>query len=151
MKVLRTASVAAVLVGMAGLSAPASANGAGHYSGTATIDCFGCGDSFGIASLSFTGVYNGYAVVSGPASATYTVNEPAVGPACVVTGTAVGSVTGTLNLTFAWTRIGAAALVTTAGDINGASAAAFRVTSPSGIPCGASNVTADVQGAIAGA
>ena len=152
MKILRSAIIAAGVAATTAMTfSPASADpGAVAFSGTATIACFGCGDSTGTATLQGEGATAGRGVVSGSASATFTVNEPAVGPACVVTGTATGSVTGAINVTFGWTRVGATAVITTNGEITGAGAAAFHVTSPSGIPCGASNVTADVAGAVAG-
>ena len=112
------------------------------FTAIARIDCFGCGDSQGTAHLDIIG--------GGTAEATYTVNEPAIGPACVVTGTASGSTTGAINVTFSWTRVGATALITTGGEIEGAGVAAFHVTEPSGIPCGATNVVAEVVGAVGG-
>jgi hypothetical protein len=147
---LRTAVVvAAAASSIAMISTPVNAAGAGAYTGTANIDCFGCGVSTGTACLNLTGVYNGYVAVNGQACATYTVNEPA-GVTCVVTGSASGTVTGVVNVSFNWTRVGATAVITTSGDINGAGVAAFVVTSPVGNPCGGA-VTAQVAGVIVGA
>lgn len=145
--ILRTTTVVAALASALAGSPSVSAQDAGHYQGPANINCFGCGISSGTASLTFTGYYNGYAVVNGPAFASYTVVETP--SQCPVTGSATGTVVGAVNVVFNWTRVGATAVVTTSGDINGGSVAVFAVTSPVGNPCGGP-VQALVQGAVAG-
>ena len=114
----------------------------GAFSGNARIACFGCGVSNGTASLQFLPLL-------ASATATYTVNEP-VGATCVITGSASGTVTGAVNVSFNWTRVGATAVITTTGDVNGAGVAGFVVTSPVGNPCGGA-VTAQVAGVVTGA
>jgi hypothetical protein len=153
--------MAAALAGATALgTTPASAAGAGAFVGTAVIACFGCGTSTGTAALCWIGAYTGppptvglgcSAVVTGSpnVTATYTVQEDG-GVNCVITGTATGTTTGAVDVAFNWTRVGAVAVISTTGDINGAGVAAFVVTSPVGLPCGA-RVQAQVVGAIAGA
>lgn len=123
------------------------ANGGGRngaaFTGEAAINCFGCGVSTGTADLTVISTGG-----MGSAFATYTVFES---PAqCPVTGSATGSTTGSVVVDFNWTRVGATAVITTTGDINGGGVAAFAVTNPLGNPCGGP-VTAAVVGAIAGA
>jgi hypothetical protein len=162
-KALRMLGLAATLTAsMAVSTTSASATGgAGTFVGTASINCFGCGDSAGTAKLCVTGVK----VVAGPVAivdpcvtaatggagnvtASYTVHED-TGAGCVVSGTASGTTTGAVNVAFNWTRVGAVAVISTTGDINGAGVAAFVVTSPAGLPCGGA-VSALVVGALAG-
>jgi hypothetical protein len=138
--ILRSAVIAAglatsVMVGMTGATADP---GAGVFTGSANINCFGCGTSNGKAHLDVTGT------VSGGVDATFTVNEPAA--TCPVQGSATGSTTGAVTVNFVWTRLGATAVITTTGQINGAGVAAFVVV---GLPCGGP-VTATVAGALAG-
>lgn len=117
------------------------------FLGTANIACFGCGTSSGTASLSATGVAHGGVIVGGAVNATYTVVEDNDPTTCVISGTATGTTTGAVSVSFNWTRVGAVAVITTSGDINGAGLAAFVVTSPAGIPC-RSAVTAAVTGFV---
>jgi hypothetical protein len=148
--ILRTAVVAAgMATALATSMMPANAAGAVVFTGTADIACFGCGTSSGTAELTGVGVTTGGGAVNGSAHASYTVQEDA-GVNCVITGTASGTVTGSVNVSFNWTRVGAVAVISTTGDINGAGVAAFVVTSPVGLPCGA-HVSATVVGAVAGA
>lgn len=156
MKILRSAIlVASVAASLATTVMPASAAGAGAFIGTAHINCFGCGTSPGTASLTVEGASTaapGTAIVSTTpnVTATYTAVEDNDPTTCVISGTATGSTTGAVTVSFNWTRVGAAAVITTSGDINGAGAAVFVVTSPAGIPC-RSAVDAVVVGALAGA
>ncbi len=122
-------------------------SGAAAFTGNAHINCFGCGSSTGTASLSVAGIV-GTTFVDGSESASFTVVE-GTGPTCVISGSASGSATGALNLSFTWTRLGAVAVVTTVGDIDGAGLATFVVTSPVGNPCGRS-ADVSVVGSIAG-
>lgn len=150
--ILRSAIVAAGAAStmIAGMT-PASAapGGAVAFTGTANISCFGCpGTPSGTASLTGVGVTLDAQVVNGSATANYTVTEP-TDETCVVTGTANGSVTGAIDVSFNWIRVGATAVITTTGDVNGAGVAVFVVTSPVGNPCGGA-VTATVAGAVAG-
>jgi len=150
--ILRSAIVAAGAAStmIAGMT-PASAapGGVVAFTGTASIGCFGCpGPRPGTAVLSGTGVTLEGNVISGTANATYTVTDPA-DVTCVITGSATGSVTGAINVGFTWLRVGATAVITTTGEVNGAGAAVFVVTSPVGNPCGGP-VTATVVGAVAG-
>jgi hypothetical protein len=149
--ILRSAVLAAsVAATVAGGMTPASAavGDAVAFVGTAHINCFGCGDSTGTASLTGVGVAGG-AVVNGAAHASYSVNESAASPGCVISGTASGSVTGAIAVQFNWSRVGAVAVISTTGDIDGTGVAAFAVTSPAGNPCGGA-VDAVVAGAIVG-
>ena len=155
MKILRNVVLAAAVAGATAMTGtPANAAGAGVFTGVASINCFGCGVSNGSADLWVTGVVGTTpaAAVQGVtppnAKATFSVTE--IPSQCPVTGSAVGVVTGAVNVGFSWTRVGATAVITTTGDINGGGAAAFAVTSPVGNPCGGA-VTAQVVGAVAGA
>ena len=153
--ILRSAILAAGLASSVAISmTPASATppatgGVVVFSGTAAIDCFGCGVSQGTAELTGSGVVGTNVVTNGSAHADYSVSELNVSPACVITGSASGTVTGAINVAFNWTRVGATAVITTTGDITGAGVAGFAVTAPVGIPCGGP-VTADVAGVVAG-
>jgi hypothetical protein len=145
LKILRTAIiVASVAAAVATTSTPASAAAVVAFAGTATIDCFGCGDSQGTAELTGAGSVAGNV---GSAHADYTVHE-GTGTDCVISGTAEGGVTGALNVSFNWNRVGAVALINTTGDVNGSGTAAFVVTGPAGLPCGAHNLTALVAGEV---
>ena len=153
-KILRRIGLAAAVTASVGMgSAPASAEGAGAFTGTANINCFGCGVSSGTADLCVTGYVLGQPVVGvcitggRNATATYTVTE--IPSQCPVTGSATGVVTGAVNVSFSWTRIGETAVITTTGDIDGGGTAKFAVTSPVGNPCGGP-VTASFAGAVAG-
>jgi hypothetical protein len=148
-RIIRSAVLAGVAVsGIAlGTTGPAYAQGAGAFTGTAQINCFGCGSSAGTASLKVSGEVNGQAVTQGNVNATYTVSEASA--TCPAVGSANGSFSGAVNGTFTWTRVGATAVLTTAGDIKGAGIAAFAVKSPVGLPCGGP-VTAEVAGTVAG-
>jgi hypothetical protein len=145
---LTVATLASALVAVP--PATAATTGALLFSGTAHISCFGCGGSTGTAALSFTGA-KGTFVSSGSASAYYTVNEPP-GNACLLTGSATGTVSGFVNVSFAWNRVGALAVVTTTGDFDGSGVAEFVVASPGlpSIPCGGP-VDASLAGALVGA
>jgi hypothetical protein len=131
------------------------------FTGTAHINCFGCGTSTGTATLS--GVDPGIGVPDGElddlavesATATYTVQEDP-GVSCVITGSADGTTKGELTeVTFHWLRVGATAVITTTGEITGAGVAAFVVTDGPGglpklgVPCGGP-VDATVAGSVAG-
>lgn len=121
--------------------------GTAEFDGTAHIDCFACGTSSGTASLSALGVWLNGQPISGPVDATFTAfGSPGT---CPVTGTASGSTTGAVNVNFNWTRLGAVAVITTSGDINGFGVATFTVTEPIGVPCGGP-VDATVAGVITG-
>jgi hypothetical protein len=126
---------------------PCPLGSAAQFTGTAAISCFGCGDSAGTASLTVVGAVRG-SVTSGSAFASYTVHE-ATGAACVISGTADGTLTGAINGSFSWMRVGALAVISTAGDIDGQGIAAFAITSPIGNPCGGA-VIAEVGGLIGG-
>jgi hypothetical protein len=158
-KLVRTFGLVAAVAASVGLSTPsASAAGAAVivFQGTAHINCFGCGTSTGTASLGGTGVRSSNLAAApemGAATASYTVQEDA-GVSCVVTGSADGTVTGFVNVTFHWLRVGALAVITTAGDVTGAGVAGFEVKGPDGnpllgVPCGGP-VDANVAGAVAG-
>jgi hypothetical protein len=109
------------------------------FTGTAHINCFGCGPSTGYADLTVTTPAG-----SGTVHATFSVNEPA--NSCPQTGSASGSFSGYISGTFTWTRTGGTAVIRTSGDINGMGAAGFAVP---GNPCGGP-VDATVGGAIIG-
>ncbi len=157
-------------------SAMARSGGAVLFEAAVHINCFGCGDSNGTASFCVTGTANGSAfagcgyegqhhrgrraVIGGGGVATYTVHEDnAIGVECVISGTAngtsatsgtaLGRMSGAISGTFTWTRVGAVALMATAGDINGVGTAVFAVTSPVGPPCGGA-VDAVAIGQISG-
>jgi hypothetical protein len=151
------AAVAALSLGTLG-AAPASADDdiaiVAVFVGTAHINCFGCGVSNGTADLqgqdpSVTAEVETDDLALEGAVATYTVFEP-TGATCVISGSANGTTTGELaTVNFSWTRVGAVAVITTTGEINGAGVAAFVVTSPIGNPCGGP-VDATVVGTVAG-
>jgi hypothetical protein len=165
-KALRMLGLTAALTASVGLgTGAANAASAVAFVGTAHINCFGCGDSSGTASICVKGV----TVTTPPIPPAVTVHDPSVGicgllgtnttatytvhedtgAGCVVSGTASGTTSGELNVAFNWTRVGAIAVISTTGDVNGAGVAAFVVTSPLGNPCGGA-VTAEVVGAVAG-
>lgn len=147
-KIMRSAvlTVPAGVAILAGTTGPAYAQGGGTFHGTAHINCFGCGPSSGTATLQVTGAVNGQAKAEATVNVTYSLNEPVA--TCPAQGTAQGSFSGAINGTFTWTRVGANAVITTAGDINGAGVAAFATTK-AGLPCGGA-VDAVVAGSVAG-
>jgi hypothetical protein len=134
---------------------PASAAGSVTFDGDVVIDCFGCGASNGSGTLCVNGtVDNGRPVVCLPGTAndpnvstTFVVNGPAI--TCQLTGDAAGTTAGDVNVSFEWIRVGATAVITTSGDIDGSGTATFTVTSPPGNPCGMP-VTAHVTGTVTG-
>jgi hypothetical protein len=140
------ALVAAVLCGPA---TPArAAVGAFEFDGRATVACFGCDSSSGTATLCVTGVANGEVLV--PCAAVdvqFTAFEPAGGLLdCWSVGTADGTFSGALNGRFIWTRLGAVAVLSFVGDVNGDGVAAF--VAPLGpTTCGQQNVSFRVAGA----
>ncbi|MDQ1705134.1 MAG: hypothetical protein QOF18_1500 [Frankiaceae bacterium] len=142
--VLASAGIASIALGT---SSPAFAATEGAFNGTAHINCFGCGTSTGTAALKVTGAIGTKKVIQGAVSSSYTVVE-AKGT-CPAVGSATGSFSGAINGTFTWTRVGATAVLTTAGGIKGDGIAAFAVTQPKGLPCGGP-VTATVVGSVAG-
>ncbi|MDQ1705137.1 MAG: hypothetical protein QOF18_1503 [Frankiaceae bacterium] len=148
-RIMRSAVLAgAAVTGIAlGTTGSAYAQGAGVFQGTAHINCFGCGSSSGTATLKVTGELGGTAMTQAAVSADYSVTEAA--GTCPAVGSATGNFSGAINGTFTWTRVGATAVITTAGDIKGDGIAAFAVTSPAGLPCGGP-VTASVAGSVAG-
>jgi hypothetical protein len=158
-KVLRSVGLAAMLASgtVLGGSAPASAAGGVGFVGSAHVDCFGCGTSNCDASLTIHGVKakadtnppEAEVIVGGGGSTTICVAAEPADVTCLITGSASGRVEGSVNVDFNWTRVGATALITTSGDINGAGTAAFHVSSPTGNPCG-QEVFADIAGALAG-
>ncbi|HVF04107.1 MAG TPA: hypothetical protein VNA20_04650 [Frankiaceae bacterium] len=151
--ILRSAVLAATAAtALAMTTAPANAAGAVAFTGEATINCFGCGPSSGSANLAVTGTVNGTTQVathgSWNATAGFSVNEPSA--TCPATGSASGSVSGAgFTVTFNWTRVGATAVITTAGHINGGGSAAFKADAA--LPCGAVGVKATFAGSVAGA
>jgi hypothetical protein len=153
-QVLRSLALGSALVGSLALgSTPASAVAGVAFTGTAHINCFGCGVSNGTAELcahGFVGTVTiGIDVNCPNTHASFTVNEPASVPTCVISGSASGSTAGAVNVSFNWTRVGAVAVITTSGQINGSGVAVFAVTSPTGLPCGGA-VGASVAGAVSG-
>ena len=91
------------------------------FSGTASINCFGCGSSSGTADLTLLDT-------GGAVHADYDVTEPSI--TCPLTGSATGTTTGAINVNFTWTRTGATAVISTTGDVNGVGAAAFAAATP---------------------
>ena len=144
--ILRSSVFAAALASTVALSTGAqAATAALVFTGTASIDCFGCGTTHCEADLTVTGL-----PASGGAHAECTANEPG-GSLCLLTGTASGHVDGSgglagFGIDFNWTRAGAVAVITVSGDTTGAGVAAFLTT---GVSCGAA-VSATVAGSIAG-
>ncbi len=113
-----------------------AAPGAPTYTGVDHVTWFGCGPTTGAADLCLTGCFRGSVRLGCTvAHATFTAQE-CTGVDCVISGTATGSVTGGIALSVNWTRLGALAVVTTTGDVNGARYAALEVVGPSGLPCG---------------
>jgi hypothetical protein len=142
-------TVLALPVGVALLATTtgsAYAQGAGTFHGTAHISCFGCGPSNGTANLKVTGEINGTAKVEADVFASYTLNENPT--TCPAQGTAQGTFSGAVNGSFTWNRVGASAVITTSGDINGNGVAVFATTK-AGLPCGGA-VDAVVAGSVAG-
>lgn len=163
--ILRWVGVTAALCGclFSGARSATAGPGAIAFVGEATIDCFGCGElgsGNGTAELCAEGyVTNDLALtpcvvpaqvlpwasrvigtphplpINGNVFATYSVGGPPI--MCPIAGAATGSTTGAVEVVFTWTRIGATALITTQGDINGGGVAVFVVTDPAvGSPCG---------------
>ena len=153
--ILRSAVLAgsvamSVAVGMS----PASAHdngGAFAFTGEATIGCFGCGEygpTGNSATFSVTGAWtDGDTESASPHTASFKVIEHPT--ECPVTGYANGNTSGSVAVSFDWTRVGATAVITTNGDVDGAGTAVFKVTDPVGLPCGG-KVTAQFAGAVAG-
>lgn len=144
--ILRSTVLAAAIASTMAMSTGANAATAAlAFTGTANVDCFGCGPTECDASLTVVGL-----PASGGGDVECTANEPG-GALCLVQGTASGTVTGTgglagFSVDFNWTRVGATAVITVSGSTNGAGAAVFVAT---GVTCGAA-VSAQVAGAIAG-
>jgi hypothetical protein len=130
--------VAAGLVAALGAvpATPASATGAGAFTGTVHINCFGCGLSGGTGHFTLDGT-------GAPFVASFTVNEPA--STCPAIGTAEGTFSGAVNGRFTWTRYGTYLDIRTNG-LPGSGH--FVITSPVGNPCGGP-VAATVTGTIA--
>ena len=160
MKILRSAIVgAAAASSILMATTPASAQTAGAFEGQAHIGCFGCGiygPGGNGADFQVAGTINGN-TGTGTGWASFTVNEPP-GAGCIISGSADGEIhvtvdgtagSATYDSTFAWGRVGAVAVITVTGDINGTATAAFKVTNPVGNPCGQA-VDAQFAGAIAG-
>lgn len=149
--ILRSAVLAVGVASIAVLgTTPVSAHhGNVVFEGEAEIDTFGLGASQGRAKLRITGDVHGTTVVNEAATATFTLNEPA--GTCPATGTASGDVTaddGSFSVDFNWSRVGATAVITTTGDIEGTGVAAFAPTSPIGPICGHADVRARFAGAL---
>jgi hypothetical protein len=155
---------------------PASAVSAGVFEGTATIDCFGCGDSQGTAALCLTGVAadepdggvpptpppvptpeptlagpsvclpDSLGSVGGPNVSATYTVHEGTDVDCVISGSAEGTTTGAVVTSFNWNRVGAVAQINTSSAGNGV--ALFVVTGPAGLPCGAHNLTAYVVGEL---
>lgn len=149
---LRSAAFVMAFVTVLLQTSPSTAAGAAGFVGTAHVNCFGCGSSPGTATLTVTCVDLGPGgnPCIGTVYATFIAVEDNDPTTCVISGTATGSTTGVLVVSFNWTRVGAMAVITTNGDINGAGTAAFVITSPIGIPC-RSAVDAEIAGWLAGA
>jgi hypothetical protein len=145
---LRSTVVGSALV--AGLlpAPPAHAAGGVHFIGTAYVECHGCGVSHGTADLTVSGVVNGTVVV-GSAHADFTAYSGQGVVGCVISGQAIGTVTGAVNVDFAWARVGNVALITVRGEVNGAGHGTI-VGTQAGIPCGGP-AQFTVEGSIAGA
>ncbi len=157
-------ALAAAVLGSS-MTTPANAAAAGAFSGEATVPKFGTLQATG---GTFTGCANGVfnTVVADcdptdPSTfnmtASFGYDESSA--ACPAVGTANGSTTVTegansYSATFAWTRVGATAVVTTTGPGDtGVFVAAFETASPP-VPCDTVNgtsVTATVVGAGAAA
>ena len=149
----------AVLAGAVGVTtmagtSPASADPSVlTFVGNVYVDCFGCAGTSGTAALTLAGTFGTTLVVGQPAAATFDAAYPPVIPGvagCLVFGVANGTMTsGGISVDFTWTRVGAVAVITTSGDVDGAGTALFAVTDPLGVPC-SQRVTATVVGAIGG-
>lgn len=139
-------AIGAGIAVVASMSTPATAASVAVFTGTAHINCFGCGASTGTASLKAIGSINGATAVNVPISASYSVVEASA--TCPATGSAAGSYSGKYSGNFTWTRVGAIAVISTTGAISGPGLAVFAVTSPLGLPCGKA-VTATVAGVLA--
>ncbi len=150
--VLRRAGLVAALAGSLALGIqPASASGGSFaFQGTAHINCFGCGDSPGTATLNYICVdlNEGVVCVYGVGTASYTATESS-GVGCLLSGAWSGVMTGPVSVSFNLTRVGSFFVITTAGDVNGAGGGVFQVTAPVGIPCGGP-VDAAIVGDVAG-
>ena len=150
MRRLRTPALAAVLAFLSLGASPASAVPLYWvFTGTAQVDCFGCGaPSPCHADLFIHGVTH-----TGSAVTTACMALEPTGTLCLATGSAQGTVRGTsgtatgVTLHFAWTRVGAVAVITVTGAANGTGQATF-VTS--GVSCGAPLQNATIAGWVGG-
>jgi hypothetical protein len=169
MRPLRTAAVLATVVGsvMAVGAAPAAAaafSTAATFEGVVTVGCFGCGLSGPAgngATLWVDGLVHGgiagpavYGVTPGNGSASFTVDNSAPDPECLLSGRATGTVTvgtttGSVSANFVWTRTGANALITIP-SWGAVGHAVFAITDPVGDPCG-KKITAHIAGQVVGA
>jgi hypothetical protein len=143
---------------------PAHAAGGVTFTADVVINGFGIGASTGEAWLCVNGVVNGRVVTNtnvcssttghagANAHATFAVYEdPAL---CPAVGSANGSVTGVINTSFVWSRVGTGAVIlTSGGDFgNGKGCAKFVVTDPLGNPCGTTGyIHASAKGSVAAA
>lgn len=120
MRSILRAGLAAVAL-LATTTTPASAQG------VAVLTCrvtYRLGSfTTGTGTCQVTGEVDGSISVLSGASMTFSV-QPGTLPNCL-DDRGTGSMSGALNLTFAWTRFGEAGLFTTAGDINGGGAGTF--------------------------
>jgi hypothetical protein len=156
--VLRTAGLVAALAGSLAVTAPPAAadEGVFPFFGTIHSNCFGCGSATGSGYVCVV-TPDGAACVYYPrarragitynTSLNFTESEP-TGVGCLLTGSASGTATGAINVTFSLTRLGSFFVITTSGDVNGAGVGALQVTSPLGVPCGGP-VDAQIAGSIA--
>ena len=136
---LRTLLAALSLAAVPVAPAPAHA-GAGRFTGTVTIGCFGCGTygpSGNHGSFTLTGVTNG------EFTAEFTITTPP-GSGCVLTDSVAGDFSGAVTGSFTWTRYGQHLDIRTNG-LPGEGT--FVITEPIGNPCGMA-VTAFVSGTL---
>lgn len=149
----RGTAFAAGLAATVALGVPpaAATGGAVTFDGTAFVWCFGCGTTTGSAELDVSGALaDGTVLVDAPVHASYVAQQPNDPITCLITGTAQGTTGGAVSVSFNWTRVGAWAVITTQGDINGMGTALFVITDPIGIPC-RTYVWAHVTGTVFGA
>ena len=135
MRWLLRSAVAATMVATLGVAPGTAHAGAGAFSGTVQIDCYGCGSSNGTGEFVLEGV--------GPFNAVFTINSP-TGTDCMVTSNAQGGFSGAVNGTFTWLQLFDHLDIRTNGLPGEAT---FLVTSPFGIPCGGP-ITAFVSGTL---
>ncbi|MDQ1712267.1 MAG: hypothetical protein QOE45_1717 [Frankiaceae bacterium] len=148
--VTRTSVVVGLATALLTPAMPAQATSGVTFTADIVVDGLGSGGHTGEAWLCVSGVVGGTVVTCAGgynAHATFTLVNSY--PVCQAMGDAWGTVTGAVQTSFTWVRVGDTAFITTSGGSlgSGNGTATFTVTSPVGIPCG-QTVRATAEGSV---